>query len=200
MAKEYLLKQKDDGNFTAIELPESGVTIPVGQLTSQLRMAGGEFQHNSNQVKWAKYAEEGGSFLMIDIPILKWMAPIVYRDMGFYVGGNKPREVYLKDVTVIVRSGAEREFYMASRIEGRIPRLTNIWEDGKICTGGVSFDKDWVFLHPQEAIKALETSQGNLDLKIDDIIRAHEEDGKFVISPKLYDATNSYINKRIHLK
>ncbi len=202
MAKQFIMTEREDGSYGAVELPDASKIIPVGMLNTRTRVNGGTFQHLGKSVNWAYYTEEGGTFMILDVPLMKWRCPIGYsRNLeGFIVAEGEAKDVYIEDISIVVADGAERNFYCVSRDGAQIPRLTNIYEDGKICTGTIDFEDNWMFISPRNAIKLLEANEGNLDLCVTEALNVREENKRFVIRPQLFSASNKFLKDRIHLR
>lgn len=166
MSTEYILRKKPDGSLMAMAIPTDAIEIPVALLNQQIRLGANVFQHNDRQVTYARYVETDIVSMVINIPLLKW--PTSLKNVGTnkwrITESQKKRPVHLKDVVLVTHqeAGKVREVYIVGK-NGLIPRLTNIYEDGRICTGGIDHP-DPQMMSPQDLIMQLENSDGNSDL------------------------------------
>ena len=129
-------------------------------------MGGNSFTHHGRTVKYARYVETDLVTMVIHMPLLKW--PTALKNVGnnkWHITDYKTkRDVHLKDVVLVTmqKPGEVKEVYIIGE-NGLIPRVTNIYDDGRICTGGIN-SQDPQMMTPQDLIMQLENSRGNLDL------------------------------------
>ena len=166
MSTKYIMEKLPDGNIVCTEIPENGTQIPIALLNQQIRMGSNQFMHHGHQVKYARYAETDLVTMIIRVPFLKW--PTALKNTGLnrweITNTSKKREVYLKDIVLVTKQEAGRfkDVYIISE-DGTVPQVTNIYHDGRICTGGISHH-DPQMMTPQELLTNLENSEGNTDL------------------------------------
>jgi hypothetical protein len=163
---KYIMEKLPDGNIVCTEIPENGTKIPIALLNQQIRMGSNQFMLHGHQVTYARYCETDLVTMIIRIPFLKW--PTALKNLGTnrwqITNTTKKRDVYLKDVVLVTKqeAGRLREVYIISE-NGTIPQVTNIYDDGRICTGDIEHH-DPQMMSPQELITNLENSPGNRDL------------------------------------
>lgn len=178
---KYFLDVTASGQVVAYEA--SSKQVPLAALVDKVKIyTKQKFQYDSRNFRYSLYARQGEVVITIHCDLLKWQIPLDFNKEAnsfFLNTGNKMQDVYMKDVTLVVyqtekQGGCRVDI---SDNQGRIPCLTNIYDYGQICTGGLVIDK---IPSPTSIIALLEAAPGNSDISWSGQILLTEEKGLFV--------------------